>query len=424
MPNEYHEVLVTGLGPVTAVGVGCGALWSSLRDGRSQVSLRELQVDLARVETLPIASMPDEEAVPGLGPHLGFLTEQELIGYRDLAYTLLAMELALEDAGFRYDRSENRVGMVQSFEAPGVEQTVGRLFGMMSAPLPSGGHGPPPVYDLLAPSFYAMQPFMYVHLAGKAFGLHGFCTSVHHACSSGAYALEVAVQQIRCGVADAMLVVGGEAFDTAVRLEWFRRLELYAQEPVMRPFGAEASGFYVGEGAGAILLESETSVEQRGGKVYGRYLGGSFCHQAWKQTVPDVRAGRLREVVERAVCDNGLSFSELDLIVPHGAATGLSDRYESECIGQAMGGEGARAVAAAFKPYVGHTLAACGILETLCGLLALRHGVIPATLSSDESEARFPCPMPSKPVEKELRTMLKVSTGFTGHDAALVFQRV
>jgi len=383
--------------------------------------MRELRVDVAEGVAMPVASMPPPTDVPGLGVHLDFLTQQEFPGYRDLAYSLLAMELALADAALTFDRQDNRVGMVQAFEAPGVESTVSRLFGLMSTPPPSDA--PPRVYDLLAPSFYGMQAFIYVHLAGKAMGLHGFCTSVHNACSSGAYAIETAAQQIRNGVAGAMVVTGGEAFDTAVRLEWFRRLELYAKEPVMRPFDTESAGFYVGEGAGAIVLESAQRAKERGATIYARYLGGAFAHQGWKQTVPDVRAGRLRGVVTDALDAARVTAGDIDFIVPHGAATSLSDRYEANCIGGALGGANGNAVATAFKPYVGHTLAACGILDTICGLLSMKNGCVPATPHTRAGRASFPVPLAHEKIERPVRRLLKVFTGFTGHDAALVFEK-
>ena len=86
------------------------------------------------------------------------------------SYALLAVELALADAGLEYSRDANDIGVVQAFEAPGVERTVGQLFGMFAGPPPTAG--PPPVYEVLAPRFYNMQPFLYVHLMGKALGLH------------------------------------------------------------------------------------------------------------------------------------------------------------------------------------------------------------------------------------------------------------
>ena len=172
MPHERHEVVITGLGPVAAIGVGVTAFWASLMAGRSRVVPRDLLVDVGRPVHLPMAAMPPVEEVAGLDRYQRFLADQDCPFYRDLAYTLLAAELALKDAELEYDRDANSIGLIQAFEAPGVEHTVAQLLAMMQGPLPTDG--PPPVYDALAPSFYNMQPFLYVHFAGKALGLHGF----------------------------------------------------------------------------------------------------------------------------------------------------------------------------------------------------------------------------------------------------------
>jgi len=115
---------------------------------------------------------------------------------------------------------------------------------------------------------------------------------------------------------------------------------------------------------------------------------------------------------------------EVDMIVPHGAATGLSDRYEADCIGHALAGKAKRAVCVPFKPFVGHTLAASGIIETCCAVLAMKHGVAPAALHGTRDTSRFPVPIPLETTERDLQTLLKVFTGFTGHDAALVLRKL
>ncbi len=422
MTSDVGSVVVTGLGPVTSIGVGCDSLWTSLCASRSGVETRTLPVDVAATTDLPIASMPPASEVPGLKKHLAWLADQELAPYRDLAYTMLATELALADAGLAPDRDGNRYGMVQAFEAPGVEHTVSEMFKLMSTPPPTDR--PPAMYDLLAPCFYRMQPFLYVHVVGKAFGLHGFCTSVHNACTSGAAALETAAQYIRSGRAEVMVVMGGEAFDTAVRLEWFRRLEMYARDKRMSPFDPGSSGFYVGEGAGAVVLESASHAVGRGAAPYAAYLGGEFAHQAWKQTIPDVRSARLRDVIRDVMCQTGVTPQDLDLIVPHGASTNLSDGYERICMSGALGKDAQNAVVSAFKPNVGHMLATCSIIETICALLSLKHGIVPPTLHSDPDRARLPFPLITTLTEKPIRTVLKLTTGFTGHDAAALFRKI
>ncbi|MFQ5491737.1 MAG: beta-ketoacyl synthase N-terminal-like domain-containing protein [Phycisphaerae bacterium] len=422
MELNPRDVVITGLGPVTSIGVGVEALWSALSADRTNVAARPLMVDAGQVPELPVASMPPADQVANLQGHLDFLAGQDCPAYRDLAYAILAVELALTDAGLEYDRQDNAIGVIQAFEAPGVEHTVARLFGMLSAPPPDGG--PPQVYECLAPSFYNAQPFMYVHLLGKALGLHGFSTSLHNACSTGAFAVEVAAGHIRSGRADVMIVAGGEAFETGVRLEWFRRLDLYATDGQMKPFDCDSSGFYVGEGGAAIVLESAHHARQRGARMYAAYAGGAFAQQGWKQSIPDMRSARLAAVIEQALETTGTGAADLDLVVPHGAGTPISDGYESTCLERALKGRVTSALATVFKPYVGHQLAGSGVIELVAALLAMHHQAVPATLGSNPEKVRLPIPLVTEFAEHSIDRMLKLSTGFTGHDAAAVFCRV
>jgi len=184
----------------------------------------------------------------------------------------------------------------------------------------------------------------------------------------------------------------------------------------MRPFSPNTSGFYVGEGAAAMVLESAERAAKRGATPYARYLGGAFAHKCKKQTIPDARAARLKDVIRSACSNAGTDPSAVDLIVPHGAATQLSDGYEAACIKQAFENQ-SKASAAVFKPPIGHMLAASAIIDTLCALLVLKHQSIPASCCPADGNS---LPASSRP-PAQLKTLLKTSTGFTGHDAALLF---
>ena len=419
MGNEKTKVVITGLGPVTSIGIGVEPFWRAMLAGRTSVAPRQLHSDVGKADEFQVASMPP--ALPTIRPHHEFLERIDYVGYRDLAYAMAAIDIALEDAHLEYDRDDNTIGVVQAFEAPGMERTVATMFEACSTM--ATATEPPCMYDALATYFYNSQPFLYVHAIGKAFGFHGFAGSAHNACSSGAYAIEMSAQRIRSGDTDFMIVVGGEAFDTAVRIEWFRRLELYSTDGTMRPFDAEPVGFYVGEGAAAIILESAESALRRGVTPYAEYVGGSFAQQGWKHSIPDVRASRLRDVIKRTLAiaeDNG---DKVDLVIPHGAATTLSDGYEASCLDQALAGRSTDAVASVFKPYVGHMLATSAIIELIAGMLAMRHQVVPATLHTRPSCSKLPIPLVSRTTDRSLRAMLKLSTGFTGHDAASLFRR-
>ena len=423
MPDAQREVVITGLGPVTALAVGVEPLWEALRTGRSRVETRTLQVDRDQTVELPMASLLDATNIPGLAAHADTLASQRCASCRDLGYALLAAKLALADAGLDYNRADNHVGVVQAFEAPGMERAVAALFELLATPPPTNAP-PPGVYDLLAPHFYTMQPFLYLHLMGRALGLHGYSTSVHNACTSGLYALELAAQRIRSGEADVMLVASGEAFETAVRLEWFRRLDLYCSTGRMAPFAPEPGGFFVGEGGAALVLEAADHAETRGAPPYARYLGAAFAQQSAQQTVPDSRANRLAGVISAALTGAQLSPGDVGLVVPHGAATTLNDAYESHCLELALGpAAAADARATTFKPYVGHHLAGSGVIDTLCALLAMKHGLIPPSLNLSPQSGQCVVPLVTDPTASEAQVLLKLSTGFTGHDAAALFAR-
>ena len=443
-------VVITGLGAVTSVGAGCDTLWHALDGGRRGVEVRSLPVDVGTRIDVPIARVSQDEDVPGLASELSFLVEQDCAGHRDLAYALVACREAMREAGLSRADDLDGVGMVQAFEAPGTEAVVARLFELVGGMSPNADTrgmtdrgpdqainpiaadrpdresrnvaSPPGIYDLLAPSFYRTQPFLYVHLAAKALGLHGYCTSVHNACSSGAFAIEAAAMVIRSGASRAMIVCGGEAFDTAVRLEWFRRLGLYASDASMTPFVDPPTGFFVGEGGAAIVLESEASAKRRGATILARYRGGSFRHQGWKQVLPDVRGMWLREAMKDALRRADLAMDSIDLVVPHGAGTSLSDRYEATCLEQALGGSLSGAHAAAFKPNYGHMLAASGIVDTVAALLAMKHATVPPLSGASVAVTGFPSTFANVSTRRDIRTVLKLFTGFTGHDAALLFQ--
>jgi 3-oxoacyl-[acyl-carrier-protein] synthase II len=190
----------------------------------------------------------------------------------------------------------------------------------------------------------------------------------------------------------------------------------------MRPFDANSSGFFVGEGAGAIVLESRRHAEARGAKAYAAYLGGAFAQQSWKQVIPDVRGARLGAVMQEALRVTGTLPREIDLVIPHGAATQLSDGYEAASLAEAFRGEREHAVATAFKPYFGHLLAANVVVETIAAMLALKNQCVPATLYTSPDRVKLPIPLATALTHRRLRTAMKISTGFTGHDAALVFR--
>ncbi len=348
------------------------------------------------------------------------LLNEECAEYRDLRYAIRAMSLAVEDAGLEYDRNDNRIGAMYAFEAPGMEAVVSH---MLSMPPEAMMVETPRLYPFVSRHFYHTHSFFYVHVLGKALGLHGFSTCVHNACSSGAFALELAAQQIRSGGAPAMLVAGAEAFETGVRIKYLMSMETYVDEARMRAFDAEPTGFYVGEGGAALVLEAASYAEARGARVYAEYVGGSFSQQSWKHTLCDVSANRLAAAVKETISNGGASPQEIDVIVPHGAGSAISDGYEAKSLAESFDSSSS-AVLCPLKPFLGHQLGNSVIAELAVAMMMMQEGLVLGQPFEGKQSDRVPIELVRENTKREIRMLLKTATGFTGHDAALLFRRV
>jgi 3-oxoacyl-[acyl-carrier-protein] synthase II len=413
-----ERVAITGIGPVTPLGVGKEAAWEALSANRTRVVERELRVDLAEYERAALVPMPAEWHLEDMKDPTLLLSE-ECAEYRDLRYAVRAMRLAVEDAGLDLDREADRIGVIYAFEAPGMEAMVRH---MLSMPPEALMVEQPRLYPFVSKHFYHTHSFFYVHVLGKAMGLHGMSTCVHNACASGAFAVEMAAQQIRSGAAPAMLVAGAEAFETGVRVRYLRGMETYAEGPEMRPFDVSPTGFYVGEGGTALVLEARSHADARGARIYAEYAGGGFAQQSWKHAMPDVPANRLAEASRKAMADAEVNSREVDLVVPHGAGSGISDGYEAYTLGQLFE-KGSRAPMCPLKAYLGHQLGNCVLAELAAGLMMMEHGLVLGQPFGGETNGRVPLELVRANRQHSVRIMLKLATGFTGHDAAMVFRK-
>jgi 3-oxoacyl-(acyl-carrier-protein) synthase len=393
-------------------------MWESLEANRTRVLERELRVDLAEYERTVLSPMPAEWHREELRDPTLLLAE-ECADYRDLRYAIRAMSLAAQDAGLDIDRESNMIGGIYAFEAPGMEVMVRH---MLSMPPEALMVDQPQLYPFVSKHFYHTHSFFYVHVLGKALGLHGFSTCIHNACSSGAFALELAAQQIRSGAAPVMLVAGAEAFETGVRVRYLKGMDSYVQGPEMRAFDAAPTGFYVGEGGAALVLEARSHAEARGVPIYAEYLGGGFAQQSWKHMICDVPANRLASAAKKALGEAGVSPVEVDLVVPHGAGSAVSDGYEAHSLGQIFD-EHSPALLCPLKPYLGHQLGNCVIVELAASLLMMREGVVLGQPFDMQPNGRVPLEIPQSNRPHSSQILMKLATGFTGHDAVLLFRR-
>jgi 3-oxoacyl-[acyl-carrier-protein] synthase II len=243
------------------------------------------------------------------------------------------------------------------------------------------------------------------------------------ACASASAAIGAAYRMIRDGHADKALCGGTDSlFDPAIFAAW-NNLGVMSRNPnpekACRPFDSARDGFIMGEGAGALLLESLESATQRNAKIRAEILGYGETSDASHITHPSVegQAGAITSAMRSA----GIAPADISFVNAHGTATKANDETESESVRMALGNAHASIPVSANKSYFGHTMGASGALETIASILCLEHQLLPPNLNIDNPDPKCNlCLVGDKPQEFSGRVCVKNSFGFGGNNSVLV----
>jgi 3-oxoacyl-[acyl-carrier-protein] synthase II len=194
-----------------------------------------------------------------------------------------------------------------------------------------------------------------------------------------------------------------------------------SRESVMRPFDRRRSGFVFGEGAGAVVLESEKHAAARGKKAYARLSGWGLGADAHSPVAFNSNGARIATVIGKALTRSGLAPDAIGHVNAHGTATKLNDWLETQAIQQAFGEHAPKLRISATKAGTGHLLGASGSVEFIFTVLALATQTVPPTATLEEPDAQ--CPLDYTPGRSRAAAFdhaLSLSFGFGGPIGALV----
>ncbi|MGX6448290.1 beta-ketoacyl-[acyl-carrier-protein] synthase family protein [Patulibacter sp. S7RM1-6] len=259
-------------------------------------------------------------------------------------------------------------------------------------------------------------------------GLHGPGYATLSACAAGANAIGSGVRAIQSGDADAMVVGGSEATLTAYAAAAFGQMGALSPTGISRPFDARRDGFVMGEGAAVLVLEEEGRARARGATILGAVAGYGTTIDAHHLTAPEPDGRWAALAMTRALEDAGVAPADVDHVNAHGTSTPLNDAAEARALRAALGDRAATVPVSSTKSTLGHLLGAGGAVEAVATLLALRDGVAPPTLgyaqADPEVDLRVVADGPlalDRPAGRPL-TALSSSFGFGGHNAVLCLQ--
>jgi 3-oxoacyl-[acyl-carrier-protein] synthase I len=253
---------------------------------------------------------------------------------------------------------------------------------------------------------------------GIKYGLKGSNACItSHSCS-GTLAVIEGMEALRNGEADRVVAVGHDAPIEPQMVLYYYRLGLIASEK-LRPFDIARDGSVFGEGAGALVLETEQSAAERNAAVIGEVLGGGYVSEATGLLAIDDDGDGLARAMAAALHDAKINASDVGMIVAHGNGTRPSDASEAAAIRTVFGSNAPPVTG--FKWAFGHLIAAAGILETTIALAALAEGVVPgvATLRELDPDCAG-VPVSAAHQAPRSKIALILCRGFAGTDAALL----
>jgi 3-oxoacyl-[acyl-carrier-protein] synthase II len=266
------------------------------------------------------------------------------------------------------------------------------------------------------------------HLA-ETFGTKGSPISLSTACASGATAIQLGVEAIRRGEADAALCVATDGSvnpEALIRFSLLSALSTHNDPPqaAVRPFSKNRDGFVMAEGAGTLVLESLEAATARGATILGVVAGCGELADSFHRTRSSPDGKPIVGCVRKALADAGMDVEQIDYINAHGTGTPENDKMEYLGISTVFGERTTQIPVSSNKSMVGHTLSAAGAVEAVFSLLTLEHQRIPPTINYDVPDPAIPFDVvPNVARDARVTAVMSNSFGFGGQNAALILTR-
>lgn len=408
-------MVITGIGAITPIGIGKEGFWEGLKSGKSGVQRIDDLVDLTGVEVKIGAPVRD------FNP-LDYMDKKRArrLG-RSSQFALAATRQALQDASLNLEREDKgRVGVLIGTGIGNVEVLVENHLTLLQ-------QGPRRVSPFFVPMF---MPNATAGEIAIEWGLMGPNYGIVSACASSNHALGAAADFIRLGYADVMIAGGSESVLLPLTFAGFdqaRALSRRNDEPekASRPFDAQRDGFVVGEGAGALVLESLEHALARDAHIYAELVGHGMTADAYHITAPAPDGLGAKLSMELALKYAGISPEEVDYINAHGTATELGDVAETQAIKLLFGERAYKIPVSSTKSQIGHLLGGAGAVEAIATLMALEEGILPPTINYEYPDPRCDLDyVPNRARPAKVRVALSNSFGFGGHNSTLVFRKI
>jgi len=412
-----RRVVVTGLGALTPIGNTLPAYWEGLLSGKSGAD-RISYFDPSLFKTQFACELKNFDP-------LDHFDRKESRKYDRFAqYALVSVAEAIEDAQIPLDKiDKDRVGVIWGAGIGGLETFQNEVLNF------SAGNENPRFNPFFIPKMIAdIAP----GLISIKYGFKGPNFATVSACASASNAMIDALNYIRLGYSDIIVTGGSEAAVTKAGIGGFNAMHALSKrnndpKSASRPFDKDRDGFVLGEGAGALILESYEHAVKRGATIYAELAGGGLSADAHHMTAPHPEGLGAIKVMENCLKDAEINTEEVDIINMHGTSTPLGDVAESNAIVKVFKNHTYKMNINSTKSMTGHLLGAAGAIEAIASIMAIKHGIVPPTINHKTPDEDIDQKINftfGKAQKRTVNIALSNTFGFGGHNACVLFKKL
>lgn len=412
-----RRVVVTGIGALTPIGNTKDAYWNALVAGTSGAA-PITYFDASKFKTQFACE------VKNFDPLAHFDRKEVRKMDRFTQYAMVAADEAVQDAALNLNTvDKSKVGVIWGSGIGGLETFQNEVLNF------ADGDGTPRFNPFFIPKMIAdIAPGM----ISIKYGFRGPNFATVSACASSANAIIDALNYIRLGYAEVMVTGGSEAGVAKASIGGFNALHALStrnDDPASasRPFDKDRDGFVMGEGAGALILESLEHAQARGATIYAEITGGGLSADAHHITAPHPEGVGAISVMENCLADAGVSATDIDAINMHGTSTPLGDVAETKALQKVFGEHLYSMNINSTKSMTGHLLGAAGAVEAIASILSITNSVVPPTINHHTADENIDPKINltlNTAQKRDVSMAMSNTFGFGGHNACVLFAKM
>ncbi|HSC53616.1 MAG TPA: beta-ketoacyl-ACP synthase II [Phnomibacter sp.] len=413
---SHKRVVVTGIGMLSALGNDLETTWQNMVNGVSGAGAITL-FDASKFKTRFACELKNFDPVT----YLDRKEARKMDRYCQLA--LVVSDQAMADAGLNKDNIDvDRAGVIFASGIGGLITFQEEVINFAK------GDGTPRFNPFFIPK-------MILDIAAGQIsmrhGLRGPNFAVTSACASSTNAIGVAMDMIRAGKADVVLTGGSEAVISEAGVGGFNAMKALSErndspETASRPYDNDRDGFVMGEGAGALILESLEHAMARGARIICEVAGSGASADAHHITAPHPEGLGAKHVMLAALADAGMQPTDIDYINTHGTSTPLGDGAEVKAIQDVFGEHAYSLNISSTKSMTGHCLGAAGVIETIACIKAVLNDIVPPTINHFTDDPELDPKLNftfNKAQSRKVDAALSNTFGFGGHNACVIVKK-